>query len=64
MMRVLLLLTRVCPAQKLNEQTDTEIAAMKTDSKKSLDEISHLLLRYVADVNTDVHVNNQKVEAK
>jgi hypothetical protein len=33
---------------------------MKEESKKSLEEISALLLQYVADVNTDVHVNNQK----
>lgn len=51
-------------SRTLNERTDKEIAEMKVSSKKSLDEITELLLKYVGDVNTDVHVNNQKAAPK
>lgn len=46
-------------SKDLNAKTDKEIAAMKAESKSSLDEITALLLQYVAEVNTDVHINNQ-----
>ncbi len=47
-------------AKTLNAQTDKEIAQMKVESTKTVDEIADLLLHHVATVDTTVHKNKVK----
>merc|ERR1711916_67808 len=46
-------------AKSLNANVDKEIAQMQAESKKSIEEISDMLLRYTGEVDTSVHKNNR-----
>jgi hypothetical protein len=43
----------------LNDDVDKQIAQMKIDSKKSVDEICDLLLKHTGEVDTSVHKNKE-----
>jgi hypothetical protein len=47
-------------SKELNANTDKEIAQMKVESKKTVDDISELLLQHVIDVDLQVHKNKVK----
>lgn len=50
-------------SKDLNSKMDKEIAKMIKDSEGQVDPVVEMLLKFVGEVNTDVHINNQKIEA-
>ncbi len=47
-------------AKTLNAETDREIEQMKSESKKTVEEIAALLLHHVSTVDATVHKNKVK----
>ena len=47
-------------AKSLNDNVDKEIAKMRQDSKKNVEEVSKVLLQYVVDVDVSIHKNTVK----